>query len=322
MISPSCLRGCHVALITPMVRRGKLMVMDHDLLFKQIARCVDAGVAGVLFAGTTGQSATLTHDEQVELVTRGIEFARERARAAGRTIVCLASAGSNSTAEALSMSVRIADAVAPDALLHVTGYYNNPPQEGLRAHFEAIADEMAPRGVGIILYNIPGRTASRIEPATMVRLAQHPAIVAVKDANGDLESLRRIRAETDPGTFALLSGEDHLVADIIRLGGVGVISASANRWPGEFQRLAELALAGEIEAADALQAALLPCIEAVFAVKNPIPLHHMLGAGLRLPLVQVAELDEANRRRVLDKIARAESIADFPHVGLAAGAHP
>jgi len=314
MLTNDRLAGCHVALITPMTARGSLMVIDYEKLYGLVDRCLDAGVAGLLFAGTTGQSATLSHSEQIELCARGIDYARAGAAARGRPITCLASAGSNATAEALHLTRHIAETSHPDGLLHVTGYYNNPPQEGLLRHFEAVADLAGELDASVILYNIPGRTGSRIEANTVIRLARHPAIAAVKDATGDLEALARVRAETDPESFALLSGEDHLVAPVIRLGGIGVISASANRWPAEFQRLADLANAGDFEAADELQAALQPCVDAVFSVKNPIPLHHLFDAGLRPPLVTVSELADANRARVLGLIAAAEAIRAFPHV--------
>lgn len=318
MITPDQLRGAHVALLTPMKPVGSLMGIDFDRVYHLIDTVLDAGVSGVLFAGTTGQSATLSHDEQVDLCTRGIEYARGRAADLGRGVTCLASAGSNSTDEALHLSERITKAIHPDALLHVTGYYNNPPQEGLRAHFEAVGDLAERLDTSIILYNIPGRTGSRIEVETMIRLAEHPAIAAVKDATGDVDSLEKIRAATDPEAFTLLSGEDHLVVDVMRRGGVGVISASANRWPREFQRITELAAAGEWEAADELQKALQPCIDAVFCVKNPIPLHHMLQTGLRMPLMNIDQLDAANRDRALAKIAEAEAVVDFPHLEAAA----
>lgn len=314
MITPQQLRGAHVALVTPMKPIGSLMGIDFEKVYQLIDRVLDAGVSGVLFAGTTGQSATLSHDEQVDLCTRGIEHARGRAADLGRKVTCLASAGSNSTDEALHLSERITAAIQPDALLHVTGYYNNPPQEGLRAHFTEVADLAQRLDTSIVLYNIPGRTGSRIEPETMIRLAEHPAIAAVKDATGDLESLETIRAATDPEAFSLISGEDHLVVDVMRRGGVGVISASANRWPAEFQRITELMAAGEEAAAAELQAALQPCVDAVFGVKNPIPLHAMLGVGMRRPLLPVEELDPPNRSRAEELIARAEAIAEFPHM--------
>ena len=320
MITPQQLRGAHVALVTPMKPIGSLMGIDFEKVYQLIDRVLEAGVSGVLFAGTTGQSATLSHDEQVDLCTRGIEYARGRAADLGRKVTCLASAGSNSTDEALHLSERITQAIQPDALLHVTGYYNNPPQEGLRAHFLEVGDLAQRLDTSIVLYNIPGRTGSRIEPETMIRLAEHPAIAAVKDATGDLASLETIRAATDPESFSLISGEDHLVVDVMRRGGVGVISASANRWPGEFQRVTELAGAGDWDAAAELQAALQPCVDAVFSVKNPIPLHAMLGVGMRRPLLPVEELDAPNRDAALAKIAAAEAIAEFPHMATAGAA--
>lgn len=301
-----------MALITPMRRAGRAWVIDHDRLFSLIDDVIDAGVAGVLLAGTTGQGATMTHDEQVDLVIRGAEHARRRATDRGRRVLILANAGSNATHEALSLTRRIGEAVEVDAFLHVTGYYNNPPQDGLRRHFEAVAEAALQVGAPIILYNIPGRTASRLEAGTIVQLAEHPGIVGIKDASGDLEAIRQVIERTDRRSFAVLSGEDHLVHDIIRLGGVGVISASANRWPREFQRLTELALAGRWEESERLQRALQPCVDAVFAVKNPIPLAHMFNTGVRLPLVGADELAEPLRSRVLEKIARALSIAEFP----------
>ena len=312
MISQEQLRGCHVALITPMTPVGGLLVIDYPKLYALIDTCLEAGTRGVLFAGTTGQSATLSHDEQIEMCTRGIDYARRRAAELGREVTCLASAGSNATEEALYLSQNIIQATKPDALLHVTGYYNNPPQEGIRAHFEKLGDRLAELDTSIILYNIPGRTGSRIEVDTLVALAKHPAIAAVKEATGDLDSIERLASQVDLSQFAILSGEDHLVAPIVKRGGLGVISASANRWPKEFQRVAELALAGEMEAAEALQAALQPCIDAVFSVKNPIPLHYMLDAKLRMPLLPIEELDSANRDPALEKIRAAEAITEFP----------
>lgn len=318
MITPQQLEGAHVALVTPMKPIGSLMGIDFQKVYQLIDTVLDAGARGVLFAGTTGQSFTLSHDEQVDLCTRGIEYARGRAADLGRPVTCLASAGSNSTEEALHLSERIVKAIQPDALLHVTGYYNNPPQEGLRAHFLEIAELAQRMETSVILYNVPGRTNSKIEPETVVRLAEHPAIVAVKDATGDLEGLEKIAAATDRSNFALVSGEDHLVVDLMKRGGVGVITASGNRWPGEFQRITDLCAAGEWDAAEELQKAVLPCVDAVFSVKNPIPLHHMLSVGMRLPLVPVEELDAPNRDQALAKIAAAEAISEFPHMTAAA----
>lgn len=314
MLQANDLRGCYPALITPMRTIAGRIVIDTEAFHSLIANVIDAGVSGIVIAGTTGQSATLTHEEQIKLVNDGALFARGYARGRGRGITVIAAAGSNATAEALYMSREILAEGRVDALLHVTGYYNNPPQEGLIEHFSTIADLSAEHGVPIILYNVPSRTGSNLEAATVIELARHPAIIAVKEASGNMAQVQAILDGTDRASFAVLSGEDHLVAEIIRRGGIGVISASANRWPREFQVLCELALAGEHDRAADLQAALKPCVDAVFCVKNPIPLHHMLGAELRPPLVPVNMLREPRRTEALARIAAATSITRFPHV--------
>ncbi|MBI5154203.1 dihydrodipicolinate synthase family protein, partial [Candidatus Poribacteria bacterium] len=206
-----------------------------------------------------------------------------------------------------------------DALLHVTGYYNNPPQEGLLRHFRLMGDLAAENDASVILYNVPGRTKSNIEADTTIELSTHPAIVAIKEASGDLNQVQKILDQTDRNEFTVLSGEDHLVAEIIRRGGTGVISASANVWPHEFQCLCDLALAGEHEKAAELQKALMPCVEACFCVKNPIPIHYMLNTDIRLPLVRVEDLREPGRNAAIAKIKAALAICEFPHAGVHAG---
>lgn len=319
MIRPEELRGCFPALITPMASQGETLEIDIDAFHRLIADVVDAGVAGIVIAGTTGQSATLSHDEHVELVRDGALYAKAYARGKGREVKVVASAGSNSTAEARMLSRRILASGNVDALLHVTGYYNNPPQEGLLKHFRLMGDLAAENDAGVILYNVPSRTNSNITPQTCIALAAHPAIVAVKEASGNLEQVQAIIDGTRREEFAVVSGEDHLVADIIRMGGIGVISASANVWPGEFQALCELALAGEHEKAAELQAALAPCVAATFCVKNPIPLHEMLGSEVRLPLVGIGELAPEARDLARERIRKALAIREFPHAGAHAG---
>lgn len=314
MITAQQLRGCYPALITPMRNEEGRTVIDVEAFYRMISDVIDAGVSGIVIAGTTGQSATLTHDEQVDLVNDGALYARGYAAGKGRRIHVIASAGSNSTAEAADMSRRILSVGRVDALLHVTGYYNNPPQEGLLKHFALMADIAAECDTAIILYNVPGRTKSNIEAETVIELARHPAVIAVKEASGDIDQIQRILDGTDRESFTVVSGEDHMVADIVRRGGTGVISASANRWPREFQTLCDLALAGEHDKAAELQAALLPCVDAVFCVKNPIPLHWMFCTDLRAPLCRVDELREPARAKAMATIQRALDIRSFPHV--------
>jgi 4-hydroxy-tetrahydrodipicolinate synthase len=315
MIRPYDLSGCMPALITFMrpdsAGPGGFSV-DFEATAAHARDILRAGCAGVVVAGTTGQSATITHDEQIRLAAVVGEAVRDEAQRLGRRAILVVSAGSNATHEAVHLSRNILQTARPDALLHVTGYYNNPPQEGLIRHFSIVADMAAEHDAGIILYNVPTRTKSHLEVETVVELSRHPAILAIKEASGDHDYLRRIASETSRDEFALISGEDGIVDFIMSLGGVGVISASANVWPAQFQRLTELMAAGDTAKAAALQKALLPCVDATFCVKNPIPAHHMLASPLRLPLVSVSDLAPAHRAKCEAVIGRALALRDFP----------
>ncbi len=314
MLAATDLLGCYPALITPMREEEGELKIDFFHFYKMIEAVLDARCSGIVIAGTTGQSSTLSLEEHIELVARGADYARGHARRLGRSVQVIGSAGSNSTRESIFMMAEILKRAKVDAFLHVTGYYNNPPQEGLLKHYRTVADYAGESDTAVILYNVPGRTKSNIEAATCIKLARHPAIIAVKEASGDLEQVQAILDGTDRATFTVVSGEDHLVADIIRRGGTGVISASANRWPAEFQSLTELALGGEHDKAEALQKALLPCVEAVFCVKNPIPLAHMFNTGVRSPLVTIDEMTPENQEKAVATINAALAIRRFPHV--------
>lgn len=314
MLRATDLHGCYPALITPMTEEHGRVVIDTDAFHRHIGYVIDHGVTGIVIAGTTGQSSTLTIEEQVRLVNDGALFARGYASGKGRKIQVIAAAGSNSTAEAVIMSREILAGGRVDALLHITGYYNNPPQEGLLKHFRLMGDLAAENDASVILYNVPSRTGSNVEWQTVAELAKHPAIIAMKEASGNIDQVQAILDHTNRDEFAVISGEDHMVAEIMKRGGRGVISASANRWPGEFQRVCELAAAGDHDKAAELQEALLPCVQAVFSVKNPIPLHHMFNTDLRSPLVKVSELREPKQSEVLAKINKALAIRHFPHM--------
>ncbi len=314
MLQASQLRGCYPALITPMRRTDGEVVIDREAFHQRIAVALDAGVTGIVIAGTTGQSSTLTHEEQIQLVHDGALYARGYAAGRGRGVQVIAAAGSNSTTEAAYMSREILQGGRVDALLHISGYYNNPPQEGLLKHFRKMADLAGEFNTSIILYNVPSRTGSNLEANTVIELSRHPAIIGIKEASGDLGQVRAILDGVDREAFTLVSGEDHLVADILRMGGTGVISASANVWGREFQTICDLALAGCHDNAAELQQALLPCVEAVFCVKNPIPLHFMLGFDLRLPLVGLQEIREPKLSVAMARIKGALARTRFPHV--------
>ncbi|MDX1971361.1 MAG: 4-hydroxy-tetrahydrodipicolinate synthase [Candidatus Sumerlaeia bacterium] len=314
MMNSSQLRGCYPAMITPMKNENGEIVIDKESFKQLVKKVCDAGVSGILIAGTTGQSATLDTNEQVNLINEMAAFTRDYSRKIGRSIQIIGSASSNSTAEAINLTRNIVAARHLDAVLHLTGYYNNPPQAGLYKHFKAVADVAAEAGAATILYNVPSRTASNISPETAIRLADHPGIIGIKEASGNIDQIQTIIDGTRSKDFVVVSGEDHMVAEIIQRGGTGVISASANRWPREFQVLCELALEGKHQEAAQLQVALQPCVDAVFSAKNPIPLHHIFGSEIRLPLVTLSEFPLNERLVALEKINRAIAIREFPHV--------
>ncbi len=314
MLQPQGLTGAYPAIITPLIGDGDDPRIDFDGFTALIAHIIESGCSGVVIAGTTGQSAVLDHAELLELCRVGTEFARAFAAKRKHSFKVICSAGSNATKQAIAQSRDVIRAARPDALLHVSGYYNNPPQEGLVRHFTKVADACAEEGTPVILYNVPSRTNSNLQAASCIALSRHPGIIAVKEASGDLDQVEAILKGTDPDEFTVVSGEDGIVADIMKLGGRGVISASANRWPREFQVLTELAAAGRHEEAAELQDALMPCVRAVFAAKNPIPLHAMFRTGLRSPLVALDELNDPARQTALNAINDALAIESFPHV--------
>lgn len=313
MLTHHDLHGCYVALISPMTRIGSELVLDIPKFREVLRTVVEAGCTGVVIAGTTGQSAALTIDEKLALLHEAGHYGRDLAAALGRRLQVIAAAGSNDTHEAVRLTRRIASAAEVDGFLHVTGYYNNPPQAGLRRHFQAVADAAAETSHGVILYNVPSRTKSHLEARAVESLAAHPAIIGLKEACGDITHVQDVLSRTEGMDFSVLSGEDDQVAAIMALGGTGVISASANRWPREFQALTELAAVGDYFRAEELQRALLPCVRAVFSAKNPIPLHAMFETELRLPMVRIAELDEDERLRAEAVIREALAIHSFPH---------
>ncbi|NOZ86600.1 MAG: 4-hydroxy-tetrahydrodipicolinate synthase [Deltaproteobacteria bacterium] len=314
MIELPRLQGCITALITPMKEKKSHLVVDYDKLTDLVVKQIEAGVSGILFIATTGQSATLSVEEKIAVTVAGTSAARQATKDMKIKPVLVAAAGSNSTSEAIRCTRNLIESANVDAVLHVTGYYNNPPQEGLIKHFEAVADAGGEYEVPVILYNVPSRTNSDLSVDSIIALSKHQWIIALKEASGDLKKVEAIMKETNRNDFTVLSGEDHQVADIIGLGGSGVISASANMWPAQFERLARLALQGRQDEARELQEALLPCVHAVFSAKNPIPLAWMLGTKVRLPLVGVDELDSKAREKVLSAVERAQSIDYFPHM--------
>jgi 4-hydroxy-tetrahydrodipicolinate synthase len=281
------LQGTFPALITPMYAGDCLSnPIDYDKMFKLIDQQSREGIQGVLIAGTTGQSATLSHDEHIKLVKKTHDYISRN----HTQLKFIAGAGSNCTREAISLSKSIEQAVGPTTFLHVTGYYNNPPQKGLISHFKAISKNI--KG-NMILYNVPGRTKSNLQPDSVAELSEIENIIGLKEASGNLEQVAEIIKKTTPENFRVLSGEDHQVAEIMKLGGYGVISASANIAPKYFVKITKAALDNEYQQAEKLQKEINPLVkQGVFLVKNPIPLAHIFNTNLRLPLVKIPSIQQ------------------------------
>jgi 4-hydroxy-tetrahydrodipicolinate synthase len=300
------LQGVYTALMTPMHEDGSI---DYEKLERLIDDQVRASV-GILACGTTGQSATLSHEEHADLAEHIFNYVN------GRTRV-MVSAGSNCTREAIALSQEIEKRIGPTTFLHVTGYYNNPPQEGLVAHYNAVADAIGLES-NVILYNVPLRTKSNIEARTAIELAKHPKIIGVKEASGDLKQVKAIIDRTDPNQFRVMSGEDGIVSNIMGMGGFGVISATGNIAPAYFARMAQTALEGRHEEAADMQNYINDLVKAVFAAKNPIPLAHMFNTDVRLPLVKLPELHDCIMRKVMmySPLELGISLADYHRAGV------
>jgi 4-hydroxy-tetrahydrodipicolinate synthase len=269
-------RGVFTALVTPMGPDGRV---DDDALTRLVHAQIAAGIHGLVPCGTTGEAATLSHAEHihvVEVVTRA---------AAGRVPV-IAGAGSNSTHEAIELAQACKD-LGVSATLQVVPYYNKPPQAGLVRHFESIADAVA---LPMVLYNVPGRTVTDMQPETVARLAKHENIVGIKDATGDMHVTAQLR-ELCGDAFCLLSGDDFSMLPFWATGGDGVISVVSNPAPKLIVAMYEAFQAKAIGEAQALNQRQLALTRLLFAAPNPVPAKaamHMLGMGgdtVRLPLL-------------------------------------
>jgi 4-hydroxy-tetrahydrodipicolinate synthase len=268
-------KGSIVAIVTPF-KNGKV---DEQKLKQLVEFQIKNGTSGIVPCGTTGESPTLSmqeHDRVVEIVIK----------AAKKRVPVIAGTGSNSTQEAIELSVHAQKAGA-DALLLVSPYYNKPTQEGLYLHFKTIAQKVK---IPIILYNIAGRTAVNIEPQTIVRLAGDcKNIIGVKEASGSLDQMSRIKALCGPD-FDLISGDDTLTLPLLSIGGVGVISVVANIVPRDVADMIEAFSYGDTKKAQNLHYKLLPLVKAMFIETNPIPVKTAMGLiglcepELRLPL--------------------------------------
>jgi 4-hydroxy-tetrahydrodipicolinate synthase len=283
--------GSIVALVTPF-KNGKV---DEDKLAELVGFHIKNGTSGIVPCGTTGESATLTHEEHNRVIEVVI-------KAANRKVPVIAGTGSNSTAEAIDLT-KFAEKAGADAALLLSPYYNKPTQRGLYMHYKAVADSVK---IPIIPYNIQSRTAVNIEPETFQKLAQIKNIVGVKESSGNLEQISRIRYLCGPD-FAILSGDDALTLPILAIGGVGVISVAANIVPRDVADLVAAFKKGDIKKAQELHYKLLPLIKALFIETNPIPvktameLVGMIEPELRLPLCHMSEENLAKLAEALKK---------------------
>ncbi len=267
-------KGAATAIITPLCESG----VDYAQFGRLIDWQIEEGINAIVVCGTTGEASTLTDEEHKE----AIRFAVERV---GGRVPVIAGTGSNDTAYAIELT-KYACEVGVDAILAVTPYYNKATQKGLIASFRAIADASTKP---MILYNVPSRTGCNILPATAAALAEHPNIVAIKEASGNISQVAELAALTR-GKLDIYSGNDDQIVPILSLGGIGVISVLSNPMPRATVEICEKFFAGDIAGSTKMQLDLLPYINALFCEVNPIPVKAAMAAmgycenSLRLPL--------------------------------------
>jgi len=268
-----------VAMVTPMHDDGGV---DWTALERLVEHHISEGTDAIVSVGTTGESATLDHDEHGEVIARTVKAVAGRIPVIGGT-------GANSTSEAISLTRSAADA-GVDACLLVVPYYNKPPQEGLYQHFKAIAEAVT---VPQILYNVPGRTAADMHNDVTLRLAEIENIVAIKDATNDLDRGRDL-IDRAPEDFLIYSGEDGTACELMLLGGKGTISVTANAAPNLMHRMCKAAISGDADTARTLNGQLAELHKAMFVESNPIPAkwavaqQGFIGGGIRLPLMPLS----------------------------------
>jgi 4-hydroxy-tetrahydrodipicolinate synthase len=288
---PAGLDGVHVAVVTPFLPDGGV---DHDALAGLVDGLVARGVQGIVPCGSTGEAATLTHDEHIAVIRTTVEAV------AGRVPV-IAGTGSNSTDEAVVLTQGAAE-VGADAALLITPYYNKPSQDGLYHHFRTIAQA---GGLPVVLYNIPGRSAVSLHPETVARLADVPGIIGIKDASGSLDWTWDVIRRT-PSSFRITAGDDSALLPLLAQGGCGVISVAAHLVPDAMLALMAAWHRGDVAEARRLQISILDLERALFAETNPAPIKAALWmagmipcADLRLPLTQPSETTRAALRSAM-----------------------
>ena len=300
------LQGVFTALVTPFRADGSL---DEEALRRVVRHQIAGGVAGVVPVGTTGEAVTLSPDEHVRVVEVTVDEVGRAARHPGgqRPVRVIAGAGTNDTKKTVQLARRCEQAGA-DAVLIVTPYYNKPKQDGLVAHFRAVADGVS---VPVVLYNVPGRTACNLAAETVLELAQDPRFIAVKEASGNLDQVTEI-LRGRPERFAVIAGDDALALPICALGGDGVIAVVSNEAPALLVRLVEAALAGDRAEAARLHARLHPLMKANFLESSPIPVKWAVAriglceGHLRLPLTPLSPSLQPKMEAILAELGLLE----------------
>ena len=289
-MSVLALRGSMVAIVTPF----RNDVIDEPAFKRLIEVQVESGTSAIVPCGTTGESATLSHEEHDRVIELAVQTARGR-------IPVIAGTGSNNTREAIRLT-KHAKTAGADACLLISPYYNKPTQRGLYLHFRAIAEAV---DIPLVLYNIASRTAVNIEVDTFVQLSALKNIVAVKEASGSLEQMSRIVQQTE-GRLTLLSGDDALTLPVLSIGGTGVISVAANLVPRDMAAMIEAFRAGRHDEALRWHQKLLPLIKALFVETNPVPVKTAMGLlgliepGVRLPLCEMSSASLARVKTAMD----------------------
>ena len=295
------LRGCGTALITPFRQDNSI---DDAALRNLVAWQIESGIDFLVPCGSTGEAATLTHEEWLYVIDTTIEIA------AGRVPI-VAGATSNSTHDAVEKAKEVASRAGVAAILTASPYYNKPTQEGQYRHFRAIAEAVGEKPV--ILYNVPGRTAANLEPATLARLAEIPNIVGVKEASGNMSQIAEA-IHSVPETFLVFSGDDALTLPVISLGGIGIVSVASNEIPHEMSAMTRAALSNDWTTARSLHRKYLPLMIANFIESNPLPAKAVLAMMgkieevYRLPLVPMRR----DTRSRLQKIATEAGVVTKP----------
>jgi 4-hydroxy-tetrahydrodipicolinate synthase len=279
------------AMVTPFDHNGEI---DFEATRTLVNHLIDNGSDGLVIAGTTGESPTLTTEEKVEFFKFVVNVV------AGRVPV-IAGTGSNNTKASISLT-RLAEEAGVDGIMLVTPYYNKPSQEGMYQHFKAIAEATA---LPIMLYNIPGRSVVNMSVETIVRLSNIENIVCIKEASGDLDAMAQIISKT-ASDFTLYSGDDGLTVPVLAIGGAGIVSVASHIIGNEMQNMINSFKNGDVIKADALHRELLPIMNALFAAPNPTPVKAALNmrgiqvGGVRLPMVALNDDETRDLKSVLE----------------------